>query len=202
VEHGREIVEARLERHGASVYSNRGAIGLALLRAATARWRPMRRTPLALVAALALVVAAGGCGSQITVPDQGIIVTGCQVPSACYRSDCSCERADVAEGGKCIVDRNCGDMGDPSMCFCPTGVPLDTDLGTHYDSTCLETAQACVGRGVFCGGPGALCKAPGSTCDGSGDPPMLVPMLGMLEPHCQYVKDICCGDEDGGVSTD
>jgi hypothetical protein len=161
------------------------------------------RWTLALAAAAALVVAAGACGSTITVPDQGIIVTGCQLPSQCFRSDCSCVRADV-EAGSCNVPTVCTSPLDNSTCDCPVNVITNQDLGTHFDSVCLETAQACVGRGTFCGGVGALCKPPGSTCDGTGDLPMIVPSIGMptLEPHCQYIGDLCCPGTDGGVTTD
>ncbi|MCU1280351.1 MAG: hypothetical protein JWM53_3897 [bacterium] len=160
------------------------------------------RWTLGVAAAAALVVAAGGCGSTITVPDQGLIVTGCQQPAQCYRNDCSCVRSDV-ELGQCTVPADCGDMGDPSMCNCPMGVVSDTDLGTHFDSVCIEMAQACVGRGVFCGGAAARCKPKGSTCDGTGDLPMMIPTIGipMLEPHCQYVDDVCCSS-DGGIASD
>ena len=161
------------------------------------------RWTLAALAAAALVAAAGACGSSITVPDQGIIVTGCQQPGQCYRSDCSCTRADVTSGA-CTVKSVCSDPNDPSTCDCPVNVVVDADLGTSYSSECVETAQACVGRGVFCGGLGALCKPPGATCDGTGDPPMLIPTVGMptLEPHCQFVGDVCCPGmmpSDGGV---
>src|SRR6185369_52261 len=70
-EHAREIVEPWLECHGASVYTQRVAIGLALLRGATARWRPMSRLSLVVAVAVALASALTACGSTITVPDQG-----------------------------------------------------------------------------------------------------------------------------------
>src|SRR5207253_1509155 len=142
MEHGREIVEARLECHGASVYRNRGAIGLALLRAATARWRPMRWT-LGLAAAAALVVAASACGSTITVPDQGIIVSGCQLPAQCFSTICSCARADV-ESGQCTQNVVCSDPTNLSTCDCPTHIA--SDGGGFFDSLCIEQAQTCVGR--------------------------------------------------------
>jgi len=164
------------------------------------------RWTLGIAAAAALVVAAGACGSSITVPDQGIVVTGCQQPGQCYRSDCSCIRADV-ESGVCTVKSVCSDPSDPSTCDCPTGVIIDPDLGTSYNSECVETAQACIGRGVLCGGLGALCQKSGSTCDGTGDPPMLIPTIGMptLEPRCQFLDDVCCpgmSPSDGGMPTD
>jgi hypothetical protein len=162
------------------------------------------RWPLRVAAALAIVVAGGACGSSITVPDQGIIVTGCQQPAQCFRSDCACTR-DAVESGACTVPSVCSDPNDPSTCNCPR----DFDLGAGgFDSQCIEEAQACIGRGVFCGGAGALCKKPGSTCDGTGDPPMLIPTIGMpgLEPHCQFDKDVCCPGTstitDGGMPTD
>lgn len=169
------------------------------------------RWPLRVAAALALVVAGGACGSSITVPDQGIIVTGCQQPAKCYRSDCQCTRELISSMDPvvgCYTMCVQSDPNDPSTCDCPTGVAVQTDGGAHtYDSQCIEEAQACVGRGVFCAGTNARCKPPGSTCDGTGDPPMLIPTIGMpaLEPHCQFVDDVCCtggGITDGGVMTD
>ena len=144
------------------------------------------------------------------MPDQGVIVNGCQIPAQCYRSDCSCNFADVekpiGESGSCTVASVCTDPNDPSTCSCPTKVVIDADAGTGYDSACLETAQACIGRGVFCGGVGARCKRSSApTCDGTGDLPMLIPTIGMpmLEPHCQFTDDVCCpGPSDGGVATD
>jgi hypothetical protein len=199
VEHAREIVEAGLERHGASVYTDPTAIKLALLPAATARWRPMSRFVLILAAAAALAVGASACDTTITVPDQGVIVNGCQTPAQCFRADCACTRAAVA--GSCVIGCTITTPGDPSTCDC-LPVPVG-DMGATVDTQCIETAQACVGRGVFCGGAGALCKSPTSpTCDGTGDPPMLIPTFGMpiLEPHCQYVDDVCCpGITDGGM---
>ena len=166
------------------------------------------RWTLGVAAAFALVVAGGACGSSITVPDQGIIVTGCQQPAQCFTSDCECSRAAISRGD-CTVQSVCTDPTDPSTCNCPTGVTEQTDGGgmRSFNSQCIEEAQACVGRGVFCGGAGALCKPPGSTCDGTGDPPMLIPTFGMpmLEPHCQFVGDICCAGmsiSDGGMTTD
>jgi hypothetical protein len=170
------------------------------------------RWTLGLYAIAALVFVTGGCGSTISVPDQGIIVTGCQMPAKCYRSDCSCKFADVDKpvtaAGSCVVDPVCSDPNDNSTCNCPTAVVLDADAGTGYDSLCIETAQACVGHGVFCGGAGALCqRITAPACDGSGDPPMLIPTIGMptLEPHCEFVDDVCCpgtSPSDGGVTTD
>lgn len=161
----------------------------------------MSRWAVALVAAVALVVAAGACGSSITVPDQGIIVNGCQQPAQCFRADCACTRDAVAAGGSCVVACTLTTPDDPSTCDC---LPVTNDGGDSIQTQCIETAQACVGRGVFCGGNGALCMKPGSTCDGTGDPPMLIPTFGMpmLEPHCQYVNDVCCPGTDGGVVTD
>ena len=165
------------------------------------------RWPLGVAAALALVAATGACGSQITVPDQGIIVTGCQQPSQCFRADCDCKRDSVtAAGGSCTVACTFVTPGDPSTCDC---LPVTNDGGEAVQTQCIETVQACIGRGVFCGGAGALCK-PGKTptCDGTGDAPMLIPTFGMpmLEPHCQFQDDICCpgtsGPTDGGTPTD
>lgn len=162
----------------------------------------MLRWTLGFAAAFALVVTAGGCGSTITVPDQGIIVTGCQAPAQCYTTICSCKRADV-ESGSCSEDPVCTDESDRSTCNCPTG--LASDGGDTFDSVCIEQAQTCVGRGVVCLGAGARCKRfDDTTCDGNGDPPELVPTLGMpmLEPHCAFVDDVCCpGVNDGGVPT-
>lgn len=160
------------------------------------------RWTLGVAAACALVAATGACGSQITVPDQGIIVSGCQMPSRCFRRDCDCTRASANAANKgCSVD--CTDVvpGDPSTCDC---LPIALDGGPAIETQCIEPTQACIGRGVFCGGIGALCKAAGSTCDGSGDPPMVIPTVGMpmLEPHCQYVDDVCCPGRDGGVTSD
>jgi len=165
----------------------------------------MSRLTFVVATAVALGVAAGGCGSTITVPDQGIIVNGCQQPAQCFVATCDCKRASLGTAD-CVVGCTNTVEGDPSTCDC---LPIvDTDLGTTTQTQCLETAMACVGRGVFCGGVGALCKPPGSTCDGSGDMPQLIPVFGMpmLEPHCQFQDDICCpgtsGPTDGGVPTD
>jgi hypothetical protein len=94
----------------------------------------------------------------------------------------------------CVTDSN-------GICNCPA---VD-DMGTL--SQCLEPSQACVGRGVFCGGAGALCVPAGASCSAStpgAAPPMLIPTVGMpmLEPHCQFVDDVCCPGTDGGVVTD
>ncbi|MGZ3425598.1 MAG: hypothetical protein ACXVCV_03065 [Polyangia bacterium] len=160
----------------------------------------MSRWTLGFVASAALVVAAGGCGSTITVPDQGIIVTGCQAPAQCFTTICSCNRADV-ESGECTKDVVCMDVNDRSTCNCPTGIA--SDGGATFDSVCIEQAQTCVGRGVFCPGAAARCKRfDQPTCDGTGDLPELIPTIGMpmLEPHCAYVDDVCCaGASDGGL---
>jgi hypothetical protein len=160
----------------------------------------MRWTP-GVAAAVALVVAQGACGSQITVPDQGVIVSGCQQPSQCFLKDCPCTRAALSTLARTTPCTDT-DPNDPSTCDC---LPLVDDGMLSHETQCLETAMACIGRGVFCGGAGALCKPPGSTCDGTGDPPMIIPTIGlpMLEPHCQFVDDVCCpGSSDGGVTTD
>jgi hypothetical protein len=150
-------------------------------------------------ATAALVAAVGACGSQITVPDQGVVVVGCQKPNACFRSDCDCTRAAVTTPA-CVSPTTCSDMNDPSTCHCQ---PIDPGNEMAIITTqCLETAQACVGRGVFCGGGGARCLAKGSSCASSGgDPPMLIATSGpSLEPHCQFTDDVCCGGSDAGVS--
>ncbi len=167
------------------------------------------RWTLRVTAALALVVAGGACGSSITVPDQGIIVTGCQQPPAqCFTDDCDCSR-DAISRGDCTVKCVQTDPNDPSTCDCPTNVTVQTDGGgtRHFSSQCIEEAQACVGQGVLCVGVNARCKPPGEACDGTGDLPMLIPTIGMpsLEPHCQFKGDVCCtggGVTDGGVMTD
>jgi len=161
----------------------------------------MSRLSLVVAVAVALASALTACGSTITVPDQGIIVNGCQQPAQCFRADCSCTREGVALGGSCGVACTITTPGDPSTCDC---LPVTNDLGESIQTQCIETAMACVGRGVFCGGVGALCKPPGSTCDGTGDMPQLIPTIGMpmLEPHCQFVDDVCCPGSDGGVTTD
>ena len=163
------------------------------------------RWTLAVATAAALVAAAGACGSIISVPDQGIIVTGCQMPSQCIASDCTCTRALTNCTTPCMDTTS----GDPSTCFCMS-VPRPTpqDMAARVDTFCLETSMACVGRGPLCAGTGALCQAVGTACNGSGDPPQLVPTMGMpsLEPHCQYSDDVCCpgtsGPTDGGAPTD
>jgi hypothetical protein len=157
----------------------------------------MSRFVLALFAAVALLVAAGACGSTITVPDQGIIVNGCQQPAQCFSMNCECTRAAISTSS-CVVACQETVAGDPSTCDC---LPIQTDGGPAIQTQCLETAMACIGRGVVCGGPNAHCKPPGSTCDGTGDLPQLIPVFGMpmLEPHCQYVDDVCCTSGDGGV---
>lgn len=167
------------------------------------------RWTLTVAAACALVVAAGACGSTITVPDQGIIVTGCQLPAQCWRSDCDCNFATI---NSCIDPVSKDDPNDPSTWHCEPFNDLSVsaatpDGGAPHDSQCIEAAQACVGRGPLCGGLGALCVHVGGTCNGTGDPPMLIPTIGMpaLEPHCQYVDDVCCPGStitDGGMSTD
>ena len=162
------------------------------------------RWTLGVAAACALVAATGACGSQIAVPDQGIIVTGCQQPSECFRADCDCTRANATAAptaGGCTVKCTFLTPGDPSTCDCLPLV-IDPDGGATVETSCIEPVQACIGRGVFCGGIGALCKPAGSTtCDGTGDAPMLIPTFGMpaLEPHCQFVDDICCVVSDGGM---
>ncbi|HEY2748225.1 MAG TPA: hypothetical protein VGL86_26565 [Polyangia bacterium] len=162
------------------------------------------RWTLAVATAAALVAAAGACGSVIAVPDQGVIVTGCQEPGQCIRADCSCSRSLAG----CVVSCVQTNPTDPSTCYC-MGIPMPTpqDMNTQLAVECLEPSMACIGRGVFCGGVGATCQATGTTCDGSGDPPQLIPAMGMpaLEPHCQFLDDVCCpgtSPSDGGVMTD
>lgn len=155
------------------------------------------RWTLACLSAVALVAAAGACGSQLTVPDQGVVVTGCQGPAQCFRNDCPCTRASVGTPA-CIAAPFCYSATDRSTCTCAA-----VDLGVSVvGSACLEVAQACVGRGTFCGGPGASCVAAGTRCgDASAVPPMLIASTGpTLIPHCQFVDDICCAGSDGGAS--
>lgn len=151
------------------------------------------RFGVALGAALALAAAAGACGSSIKVPDQGIIVTGCQAPSACFSATCGCVRATAPlnvsmNAAGCVEDPDCTSQ----PCVCKMG------------SACRELAQACVGRGVVCPGANAHCVPAGGSCNSPGDPPMLVPAAGTpaLEPHCQFVDDVCCTNApaDAGVS--
>ncbi|HXU74536.1 MAG TPA: hypothetical protein VN947_34815 [Polyangia bacterium] len=157
------------------------------------------RWTLGAVAAALLVAAAGACGSVISVPDQGLIVTGCQIPAQCIRADCGCNRA--LDG--CVVPCTQTDPNDPSTCYC---MPVASG-STSVQTQCIETAQACVGRGALCGGTGAMCQPVGTTCGQSGVtavPPMLVPSVGMpaFEPHCQFTDDVCCAGitaTDGGV---
>jgi hypothetical protein len=161
------------------------------------------RWTLGAVAAALLVAAAGACGSVISVPDQGLIVTGCQIPAQCIRADCGCNRA--LDG--CVVPCVQTDPNDPSTCYC-MNIPMPTpqDMAAQLAVECIETAQACVGRGPLCGGTGALCQQGGTVC-GSGVtavPPMLVPAVGMpaFEPHCQFTDDVCCPGTtatDGGM---
>lgn len=152
---------------------------------------------LVCFAAAALLAVVGACGSQITVPDQGVVVTGCQSPSACFVTDCKCDH----DLSACVLARFCSNQNDPSTCTCTA-----TDMrpnGAVVDSVCLEPAQACVGRGPFCGGPGAHClRAGNSDCSQRGDPPNLIATPGpALEPHCQFADDVCCAGSDGGVSS-
>ena len=173
---------------------------------------------LARAAAVALVAAASACGSIIQVPDQGVVVLGCNVPAYCFidAAYCSCNRADAQPKGKCTTPVVCKDEIDLSTCTCPATINIpavnadmsgaNPDLGPAMMAVatqCIEVAQECVGRGVFCGGSGARCLAAGSSCSMSGgDPPQLVPTGSTgpaLEPRCQFTDDVCCGSSDGGV---
>ncbi len=167
------------------------------------------RSLLVVAAAVALFLAAGACGSQITVPDQGVIVLGCRTPSFCYTTTCDCLRASTAgppdddhPGGACVVTAVCDDglppskTDDPGSCYCPATSPgVD---GGDITVQCEEPSMLCVGRGPVCTGAGAYCLQAGSTqasCGiDSGDPPQLVPVAGQptLEPRCQFTDDICC----------
>jgi hypothetical protein len=142
----------------------------------------------------------------------------------CYRKNaqggaCTTSQVFTQADGTTIP---CAQSPDPSECVCPakTSYTLQ-DLGPPPDlagrdmkpaaapvvqvaTQCLEVAQACVGRGVVCPGSGARCLPSGSMCTSSGgDPPELVPTGATgpaLEPHCQFVDDVCCpGALDGGV---
>jgi hypothetical protein len=156
------------------------------------------RWTLAALAVLALVAAAGACGQIITVPDQGIIVTGCQQPAECWRTDCDCKRGtdtDMGARASCTVACQQTNANDPSTCYC---MPVDS-----VQTQCIEESLACIGRGPACFGVGALCQQFGTTCNGSGTPPMLIPtgMMPMLEPHCEFTDDVCCpGQLDGGTT--
>lgn len=173
---------------------------------------------LARAAAVALVALVGACGSIIQVPDQGVVVLGCNVPSYCYLANCSCNRADAQPNGNCVTPVVCKNQLDRSTCTCPAAISFtvpDVDMQGNFDlappptvvpgvaSQCLETAQACVGRGAFCGGTGARCLPAGSSCNMSGgDPAQLVATATTgpaLEPHCQFRDDVCCPSTDGGV---
>lgn len=150
---------------------------------------------LVSAAVAALVGAAGACGSQISVPDQGVIITGCQPPGYCFATTCECSRASVQTGGSCVVAPVCGtDPANPSACNCPLG-----DMGT--DSRCVEVAQECVGRGPLCA-QGSTCVPLGTSCGAGGMPPMVVPGPGAtLESRCQFTDDVCCpAGSDGGVA--
>jgi len=149
-----------------------------------------------LAAVAALVAAAGGCGQSITVPDQGVVVPGCEMPNACFRTNCPCNLGvDMGLQTDCIVEATACAPGTDMFCNgCPEGYQ------------CLEVAQACVGRGPFCGGVGALCMPQGSSCApldlSIGTPPMMVQTGAGLEPHCQFADDVCCPGTDAGVPTD
>lgn len=181
------------------------------------------RSLLVVATAAALFAAAGACGSQITVPDQGVVVLGCRTPSFCYKADCDCLRASTAgppdddhPGGACVVQSVCDDglppskTDDPGSCYCPANAPASSATVSSSDGgivnvsvMCQEPTQLCVGRGPYCAGPGAFCLGKGGICEGSeGDPPQLVPVPGeaALEPHCQFTDDVCCGGQlDAGV---
>ncbi len=158
-------------------------------------------------AAASLVAAAGACGSSITVPDQGVIVSGCQFPAACYLPSCSCSRASLNADydpnmapNACRVPAVCSNPADLTTCNCPAGDMSLSVGGMLVETQCLEPAQVCVGRGVLCSGPGARCAPAGGGCAGS-DPPMLVPVSGpSLEPHCQFTDDVCVTCADAGVT--
>jgi hypothetical protein len=163
---------------------------------------------------MALIVAAGACGNIITVPDQGLIVTGCQLPAQCWKATCDCNRGKPDTTGDhpsqnplldlCTTPCQL-DPFQPGDCECNLTLPTPVnDMLTSEPLQCIEVSQACIGRGVFCGGVGAKCVQVGSTCDGGGDPPMLIPTVGMpgFEPHCQFADDVCCPGTtptDGGV---
>lgn len=171
------------------------------------------RSLLVAAASIALLVAAGACGSQITVPDQGVIVLGCRTPSFCYRVNCDCNRANTAgppddvtllSPMSCVVTAVCADnlppskTDDPGSCYCPASTPgsdMGADGGTTVDVACQEPSMLCVGRGPLCTGAGAHCLALGATdCSADGDPPQLVPVAGQptLESRCQFADDFCC----------
>ncbi len=152
------------------------------------------RCLLTLAAAMALVAAAGACGSIIQIPDQGVVVLGCRAPAYCYvAGSCSCTRKDATPGGSCTVPIVQVNPLDPSTWVCPA------------NAVCLETVQACVGRGPVCDGVGARCLPAGASCRSSGgDPPQMVGYSdggATLEPRCAFTDDVCCpGLEDGGTS--
>jgi hypothetical protein len=174
------------------------------------------RCLLAFAAAVALLVASGACGNIISLPDQGVFVLGCKDPSACYLANCSCKRADAQPGGSCItagvtvaanpVQCTATDVMQGVPCVCPATINLpvpNSDMTVPVSTQCQESAMVCIGRGVFCA-VGSHCVAAGKTCSDTGDPPQLV-SVGMdvgdagipdagpgLEPHCQYVDDVCC----------
>jgi hypothetical protein len=152
------------------------------------------RSLVAVAAVVALVAAIGGCGSTISVPDQGVIVLGCHSPSFCFVSSeqCLCNRG-TGSGGLCVV--GCSDPNDPT-CACPVNVP--GDMGPPIPVQCVETAQECVGRGPLCATT-SHCQQAGTTCSMSAvsTPPQQVAInvdggTPTLESHCQFADDICC----------
>jgi hypothetical protein len=142
---------------------------------------------------LLFVMTVAGCGSILTVPDQGITITGCSAPAQCFSTSCPCNFANLSSCTVAPVP--IAGSTDPTA-YCPT------DGGTYQ---CLEPAQACVGRGPFCGGVGALCVHTSLDMATATEPPMLVPgPNATLEPHCPFTDDTCLPGtgQDGGVPHD
>ena len=110
----------------------------------------------------------------------------------CYRRrDCSCIRGQTSRAAAA-----------PSSCrVLRPGRSVDVRLpdGRRHRSRCRDlraTANASRRRSRASGaassaaGSGRCARSRGSTCDGTGDPPMLIPTIGMptLEPHCQFTR--------------
>jgi hypothetical protein len=150
---------------------------------------------MARLLSIALAAAFGlslGCSASTLGTDLGIVQPGCRIPSACYVVDCPCNRGDVygpdgGQGGPC---KACNP--DVQFCICP------------LDQMCIEPPTVCVGKSQqLCGGVGARCLPAGASCatGGTGTAPQLIANSAngaLLEPHCQYVDDVCCA----GVSSD